>query len=292
MRRDIYNYIYLYNFPTFMICSLFINSAELSTRQASRKLLLKLCQEVVVTSAAAISPRKAPKSASSTTNTNTSSSSFRLSGSPTSDLKGLQQERVSLSRLGFLDRIPEVDRRIESLRLKVQEDRDREETLLITERMKKHTSLYEEKSASLERLLAEEHTDFSSHCREEERLLLERQEKDFVSLLESASRRALGNIKKCECKLPYLCRHNRSSSGNLRRPSKEVTEYRRNAERLARADRWDEAVVWEMKADELDANEEKEWRDAVAKAVISAAWGAHEVNLYYVYHAFILSIHR
>ncbi len=66
-------------------------------------------------------------------------------------------------------------------------------------------------------LLKERHQDELMH-------VLERQEEEFSSAIENAARRAVGMSKVCQCKQQYLCRHNRTSSYNTRRPSKEVVK--------------------------------------------------------------------
>lgn len=272
-------------------------TGENCAREMSRKALMRLCREAVVNTAEArasnssspvrpSTPRRNLLSSNGGDSITTPSSSSvlardssELSMSSTAThremLRLLQQERVVLSRLGFPEKIKEIDINIEKLQIKIQRKREREEKRLIEERLAVLHSEQEHKRISLERVLKEEKIEFVAQCRAEEKNLLEKQERDFLGLLESASRRASGNVQKCDCKLRYLCKHNRSTSGNLRRPSREVTAYRKSAEVLARAGRWDEAVQWECKADELDAAHEKEWRAAVAKTVITSSWGSH-----------------
>jgi hypothetical protein len=71
-----------------------------------------------------------------------------------------------------------------------------------------------------------------------------------------ATRRALGRVKKCNCKQPYLCSHNKTASFNTRRPLKVVVQYRRNARRLKAAGRPDEASAWNEKARLIDEQEQ------------------------------------
>eukprot|EP00981_Chlorochromonas_danica_P008401 scaffold2187_cov182-Ochromonas_danica.AAC.2 len=106
--------------------------------------------------------------------------------------------------------------------------------------------------------------------------MLRRQEVEFLRVLENASRRAIGRVKKCNCIAPYMCRHNKTASYNTRRPTHTVVIYRRNAKRLRAAGRPEEAQTWDEKAKELDEAEQERWRTRVARSIVSSPWGANE----------------
>jgi len=104
----------------------------------------------------------------------------------------------------------------------------------------------------------------------------QRQEAEFLRVLESASRRAVGRAKKCNCLHEYTCRHNKTASYNTRRPSHTVIQYRRNAKRLKLAGRPEEALAWKEKAQILDDKEQEIWRLRVADSIVASPWGANE----------------
>ena len=86
----------------------------------------------------------------------------------------------------------------------------------------------EKLEAELEKELKESEESFVK----EENRILAIHEREFLALLESATRKAIGRVKKCNCQTSYTCRHNKTASYNTRRPVKQVVEYRRNARRL------------------------------------------------------------
>ena len=94
--------------------------------------------------------------------------------------------------------------------------------------------------------------------------------------MESATRRAVGRAKKCNCLHEYTCRHNKTASYNTRRPSHTVVQYRRNAKRLKEAGRPEEALAWKEKAQALDDEEQEKWRLRVADSIVASPWGANE----------------
>ena len=162
-------------------------------------------------------------------------------------LRSLQKERLVVSRLGFVDRAIELDREIELMMEKVKLYREKEETTLLEQRMKLLKISHMRKKAKLEYVLGEEWKELINKCNAELQHAYRRQEIEFVRVLEYATRKALGKVKKCVCQDYYLCRHNKTSSYNTRRPIKEVVTYRRNAKRLKQAGRPDEAIVFEEK---------------------------------------------
>ena len=191
-------------------------------------------------------------------------------------LKKLQKERLLVARLGFPEAAFELDKQIDELRLRVKNIRDKEERDLLEQRMKLLNVSHNKKWAALEKTLADELTELKRVLKEEEKHLLERQEQDFLLLLENTTRRAIGRIKKCNCAKTYLCRHNKTASYNTRKPSKDLVTYRRNAKRLRQGGRPEEAAIWEKKADDLDYKEQEAWRDRVSTSIVQAPWGAND----------------
>ena len=112
------------------------------------------------------------------------------------------------------------------------------------------------KRAQLQYILAHEIDDMITSFKDEEEKMKSRQKRDFLRVLENASRRAIGRLKKCNCEKEYLCRHNKTASYNTRRPSKVVVQYRRNAKRLKQAGRAEESNIWEEKARQIDEKEQ------------------------------------
>ena len=155
-------------------------------------------------------------------------------------LKQLQKERLIVSRLGFPDKAFELDKEIEVMREKAKKERTKEENVLLDQRMKLLAVSHCRKSQRLEFILAQETKVMNDHFTDEEDKCLKRQEIEFLRVLESATRRAIGRVKKCNCTQPYLCRHNKTASYNTRRPSKVVVQYRRNGRRLKQAGRPEE----------------------------------------------------
>ena len=191
-------------------------------------------------------------------------------------LKKLQKERLLVARLGFPEKAFELDKRIEELRKRVKEWRQKEDEELLNQRMKLLHVSHNRKWAKLEQQLKEEEQEFERRIAEEEKNLLAKQERDFLHLLDTTTRRAIGRVKKCNCTKPYLCRHNKTASYNTRKPSKDVVTYRRNARRLRKGGRPEEAAIWEKKAADLDFKEQEEWRNRVSTSIIKAPWGAND----------------
>ena len=162
-------------------------------------------------------------------------------------LRSLQKERLVVSRLGFVDRAMELDREIELMIEKVRIYREKEENTLLEQRMKLLKISHMRKRAKLEYVLNEQWKEIMNKCNTELENMYRRQEIEFARVLEHATRKALGKVKKCICQDYYLCRHNKTSSYNTRRPVKDVVTYRRNSKRLKQAGRPEEAIAWDEK---------------------------------------------
>lgn len=128
----------------------------------------------------------------------------------------------------------------------------------------------------MEYLLNQEIQEMEKKFEEEEMKMKKRQEQEFLRILENATRRAIGRVKKCACTEAYLCRHNKTASYNTRRPTKTVVTYRRNGRRLKASGRIEEGQAWEEKAKELDEYHQENWRKRIANSIVASPWGANE----------------
>ena len=191
-------------------------------------------------------------------------------------LRILQKERMIATRLGFPDKAYELDREIELMRQKAKKQRQDEEQSVLEQKLKLLSLSHTRKKQRLEAALQEEINEMELRFDAEEKKLLKRQELEFIRVLEGASRRAIGKVKKCNCVQAYLCRHNKTASYNTRRPNKVVVQYRRNGKRLRQAGRIDEGQAWEEKAKEIDDVEQEAWRKRISDSIIASPWGANE----------------
>eukprot|EP01036_Dinobryon_divergens_P028325 gene28325-37256_t len=249
-------------------------SIDLGLHGTSRAALRTLCKSAVMESSTAFRRRLSQSNASSV-----SSHKSVEKESAVSALRLLQKERLIVTRLGFPDKAMELDRQIEEMRIKAKRARDEEENRVLYQRMKNLAISHRRKEQRLETIIANELTQIKIKFQDEEEKMIRRQEVDFLRVLEAASRRALGRVKKCNCDKEYVCRHNKTASYNTRRPIYTVVLYRRNAKRLKRAGRPEEAQVWSEKANVIDDGEQEKWRTRVADSIVSSPWGANEASV-------------
>eukprot|EP01041_Mallomonas_annulata_P011296 gene11296-23636_t len=191
-------------------------------------------------------------------------------------LRKLQHERLVVARLGFPEKAFELDQMISVMREKAKLERKKEEKKILHDSMKQITKILKSKKEKFEEELKKEIDIMEAKFNEEGEELLKRQERDFINCLKAATRRAIGRVKKCNCQQPYLCRHNKTASYNTRKPSKEVVQYRRNAQRLKQGGKPEEALLWQEKAIVLDQSEQEAWRNRVATGIVISPWGANE----------------
>ena len=190
-------------------------------------------------------------------------------------LKMLMKERIIVSRLGFPDKAMELDMQIDAMRKIALDERKKEENEIIDQRMTLLSTSHGRKRSRLEYTLAQETEALVTRFEAEEQHLLDRQEQDFIKMLEVANRAAMGKPKKCTCRDPYVCQHNKIASYNSRKPAKVVIEYRRNAKRLKQAGRPEESQIWEEKAQKIDDEDQEKWCKRVAQAIVCSPWGAN-----------------
>eukprot|EP01039_Chlorochromonas_danica_P010068 gene10068-11143_t len=245
-------------------------SIDLGLHGVSRAALRTLCRDAVLQASQTMRRRYSHSALSSSIQTITENNNA------ISALRLLQKERLIVSRLGFPDRAMEIDKEIEVMREKAKKARGEEENRILFQRMKTLGISQSRKQQRLEYILGEETRQMKERFRHEEEKMLRRQEVEFLRVLENASRRAIGRVKKCNCIAPYMCRHNKTASYNTRRPTHTVVIYRRNAKRLRAAGRPEEAQTWDEKAKELDEAEQERWRTRVARSIVSSPWGANE----------------
>ena len=260
---------------------------DLGLHRVQRASLKVLCQNaVLLTSSSSVYKMKKKYSFSSAISSteqkdrdcdeNDGDHSVSASSVSISALKHLQKERLIVSRLGFQDKAFEIDKEIDLIRENSRKERIREENILLDQRMKLLSVSHSRKQQRLEFILIQETKTLNVLFNEEEEKCLKRQEIEFLRVLEGATRRAIGRVKKCNCTQPYLCRHNKTASYNTRRPSTIVLQYRRNCKRLRLEGRPDEAAVWEQKAKEIDEIDQDKWCQRVCTNVVSSPWGANE----------------
>lgn len=245
-------------------------SIDLGLHGVTRATLRTLCKTAVLESSKMMKRRYSYSALSSSIH------SLIQDNNAISALRALQKERLVVSRLGFADRAMEIDKEIEIMREKAKKARKEEEDKILDQRMRNLTVSQNRKEQRLEYILAEETRQMETRFKKEEGKLLKRQEIEFLRVLENATRRAIGRVKKCNCATPYTCRHNKTASYNTRRPTHTVVTYRRNAKRLKAAGRPEEASAWEEKAKEIDEREQEQWRARVADSIVSSPWGANE----------------
>ena len=191
-------------------------------------------------------------------------------------LKMLMKERLIVSRLGFPEKAKELDEQIDIMRGKATDEKKQEEIDIIEQRMKLLRISHKRKEDRLEYTLNLETQALMEQFAHEEQHLLDRQEQNFSKMLEVASRAAMGKPKKCTCRDPYTCQHNKIASYNSRKPAKVVIEYRKNAKRLKHAGRPEEAQIWEEKASRIDDVDQEKWCKRIAWSIVSSPWGANE----------------
>lgn len=202
-----------------------------------------------------------------------SAKSGASTGQQLSHLRQLQQERLLLSRLGFPDKALELDVEIAQVRDVIKSERKLLERKMLKNALKVLDIVQQAKRRELEDKLANELNNLRRNCRQEESELREKQEKDYLAILDNATRRAIGKVKKCNCPQPYLCTHNKTASYNTRKSKKVVLQYRQNAKRLKKGGKLEEAAQWEDKAREIDDQEQENWRKRISVSITASTWG-------------------
>ena len=194
----------------------------------SRAMLRAVCRDAVLDSSKSVKRKYDYTSTSSIL-------SLQKETNHISALRQLQQERLIVTRLGFPEKAQELDKEIEKMRVKATKQRKKEEAEILSNRMRLLAVAHQRREAKLKAQLDDETRKMEEKFAKEKAKLMRKQQEEFLRLLEGATRRALGRVKKCNCRYAYLCRHNKTASYNTRRPLKIVVQYRRNAKRLKAA---------------------------------------------------------
>jgi hypothetical protein len=237
----------------------------------SRALLRTMCRNTILEASQSIK-RKYSYSALSS---RLSGISVAAAGDVRALLKQLQKERLVVTRLGFPERAMEIDAEIERILIKVKRVTEKEEADLLEYRLKMLKAAQKQKRSKLVFEMEESRRKLEEQLKEEYENIRARHKHEFVKCLDDATRRATGQVKKCVCMEFYLCKHNKVSSYNTRKPTKVVVQYRRNGKRLRQSGRPEEGQAWDEKAAEIDASFQEKWRDHIATAIVSSAWGAN-----------------
>jgi hypothetical protein len=250
-------------------------SVDLGIHGVTRAALRSICKNAVLESSKTIKRRRS-HSVLSSSFCSTNLSKRNTQNNVISTLRSLQKERHFVARIGFPDRAIDIDKKIDIVREQANKAREKEEEDLFKHRMEVLAAAHERKEQRLEQIIAEEQRQLNEKFVEEEQRLIARQETEFLRVLETATHRATGYVKKCKCEQPYVCRHNKITSYQTRRPSPRVIQCRRNVTRLQQAGRLEEAAHWEDKAKALDEEEQERWCERIAESIVASPWGANE----------------
>ncbi len=193
-----------------------------------------------------------------------------------SALKKLQKERLIISRLGFAERAYDLDKQIEIMREKAKVVRKAEEEKLMNEMLETLHKKNERKQQRLDAVIKQEYNELEESIKKEKEEMIENHHNEFLKIIENAERKSIGKIKSCNCKNEYLCHHNKTSSWNIRKPKPIVILYRKNSKRLKQGGRNDDAIQIEEKADEIDYEDQLEWKKNIANSIVQSPWNANE----------------
>ena len=204
---------------------------------------------------------------------------FHNNDNPLSLLRQLQVERNTVNRMGFVEKAQAIDREIRMLRIRAEESRKKELAELYERESEVLQKKHQRRFGRLETRMLNERHRLQNHIETQFRRLKDRQRGQFVRALEAAERRCNGKLKKCNCDSWYTCTHNKSASYNTRRAKPEVITFRRNADRLKKNGRRDDAVVWEEKALDIDLEHQDKWRQNISDGLVASSWGANEATV-------------
>tara|TARA_Y100000389_G_scaffold62866_1_gene58964 strand:- start:1126 stop:2199 length:1074 start_codon:yes stop_codon:yes gene_type:complete len=183
------------------------------------------------------------------------------------DMACLLNERIQMHRLGFYDTVALIDDELEERRVKIKKEQQEYEDKLTNVRLQALNMLNTKREHErLERLREDENLLYITHQNDLDSLI-EKQEKEYNSFIETISLRATGGveIRNDNDELHYLSRKNRFSSFNTRRQTKDVIKLKTNALRLHKLGRDAEANEMYVKAANLDEISEQKWRKNIIK---------------------------
>jgi len=252
------------------------SNLDFGSKAVSRAQLRCLVQEVVLEGAQI---KKRTYSSSHLSSNQSSRVGEEAGDDAIARLKALQKERLIVVRMGFVERANQLDAEIAEWRAKAAQAKTEGEARLLEQNLvdleekilKRRNRLIKElevETEALEEVLTAEFNKMRLGQRQE-----------FLRIVENCERRAMGKVKKCNCGSPFLCKHNKTASYNIRKPIKEVLNYRQNSKRLRKGGRMEDSMMWEEKANDLDHTQAENFRLRVAKSIISSPWGANEAAI-------------
>jgi len=252
------------------------SNLDFGSKAVSRAQLRCLVQEVVLEGAQI---KKRTYSSSHLSSNQSSRVGEEAGDDAIARLKALQKERLIVVRMGFVERANQLDAEIAEWRAKAAQAKTEGEARLLEQNLldleekilKRRNRLIKELEVETEALDEVLTAEFNKMR------LGQRQE--FLRIVENCERRAMGKVKKCNCGSPFLCKHNKTASYNIRKPIKEVLNYRQNSKRLRKGGRMEDSMMWEEKANDLDHTQAENFRLRVAKSIISSPWGANEAAI-------------
>lgn len=206
----------------------------------------------------------------------TNSDNYMKEMNAISALKKLQKERLIISRLGFAERAYDLDKQIEVMREKAKIVRKEEEEKLMNEMLETLHKKNERKQQRLDAVIKQEHDELEASIKKEKEDMIAKHQTEFLKIIENAERKSIGKIKSCNCEYDYLCHHNKTSSWNIRKPKPIVILYRKNSKRLKQGGRNEDAIQIEEKADEIDYENQLEWKKNIANSIVQSPWNANE----------------
>jgi len=183
--------------------------------------------------------------------------------SGTMDLRELRGERLLMQRLGFVEHVDALDKRIayfQELQKKEAEARhatyrDRRMRMLHAQHMRRLEDYEVELEANLEA------TKIECHRREE--ILAEQHRQQRDEFVERVIRRATNSsdisATACTCTNRYTCQHNKTARYRLRKRNPMVIKYANAARRLRKNRRMGEAMEFEEKATLIENEEKIKW---------------------------------
>jgi len=212
--------------------------------------------------------------------TSDSSSLIDRKKSTSANMASLKKDRHMYGLVGLTDRAVQVDKAISKVRAIAEREADVMDARVVERKVakvqwehKKRLNVFEAENDQFLNAL-------EAKCGEEKKSMLKQQEDEIMQVFGSTRVKLDGPSRKgCTCPKPYLCRHNKEASFGMRRPSKELIETRDTARKLKDAGKGPEAREWQLKADKMDREEEKEYQKSISKTVFASPWGANDAAL-------------
>ncbi|CAN0026589.1 unnamed protein product [Scytosiphon promiscuus] len=110
-------------------------------------------------------------------------------------LKKLQKERLIVARLGFPDKAMEIDEHIEKIRADLRSEREKVDSRILEDALAALATRHNERLSTLELQLKADENKVKGAFDKERAVLLQKQEKQFVRLVDDAIKRAIGKSK-------------------------------------------------------------------------------------------------